>query len=130
VQYNPSYAADVAGLGGADPVVVAAVERLPEPLEAGGHPLDPRLGGDAAGRGRLHDGLAVLVHAHQKMDLVPPHPAVARDGVGPDLFEGVAQVWVAVAVVNRRCQVVLGQGLTVQEQRGGTGRRESGPRAG
>jgi len=39
----------------------------------------------------------MLVHTHQKMDAIAPQPSVPGDGVSPDLFEGVAQVRIAMA---------------------------------
>src|SRR5437868_11043689 len=38
--------AGVAGLGGADPVIVAAIQSAPELSKAIGHPIDPELGGN------------------------------------------------------------------------------------
>src|SRR5690349_18103908 len=47
----------------------------------------------------------MLVHSHEKMDLVPPEAMIARDRVGADLLVGVTNVWVAVRVIDRRRQV-------------------------
>jgi hypothetical protein len=50
----------------------------------------------------------VLVHPHEEMDLITPEPAVARDAVGPHLFQRVTQVRVAVGVVDGGGDVELG----------------------
>ena len=57
---------------------------------------------------RLDHGLGVLVHPHQEVDVVPPQPAVARDAVGADLLQRVAQMGVAVGVVDGGGEVELG----------------------
>jgi hypothetical protein len=102
------YGTKVARLSGADPVVVATAQSAPELGEARRHAVDPLLRLHARpGRG-LQDGLAVFVHSHEKMDLISAEPPVARDRVGADLLQGVAQVRVTVGVVDRSGQVELG----------------------
>src|SRR6266550_1340186 len=49
---------------------------------------------------RLDDGLAMLVHPHEKMHLIAPQPAIARDAVGADFLQGVPQVGIAVGVID------------------------------
>ena len=46
------------------------------------------------------DLLAVLVHPDQKMDVVAEEAVIARYGVGADLFECVAEMGVAIGIVN------------------------------
>src|SRR2546421_32045 len=99
--------AGVSRLGGADPVVVRAVEAAPIVGEAGRHAIDPRLRRYAGAGGGLDHGLAVLVHPHQEVDVVAAQPVIARDTVGTDLLEGVPQMRLAVRVVDGRRQVEL-----------------------
>src|SRR4051812_18484697 len=56
--------ASMARLGGADPIVVAALQPPPELLEAASHPIHPLLRPHLGASGSLQDGLAVLVHPH------------------------------------------------------------------
>ena len=90
-----------------DPVVVAAPEVGPILGEQPGHPVHPGARRHPRPLGGLDHRLAVLVHAHQKMDLVAAQPAVPRDAVRPDLLEGVPQMGVAVRVVDGGCQIEL-----------------------
>ena len=46
--------------------------------------------------GRLRDLLPVLVHPDEEVDVVAAQPVKARDRVGADLLEGVAEVRVAM----------------------------------
>ena len=90
----------VAGLGGADEVVVGEAEVLGErePLEgelvAVGHGIL------ALGGGGLLDLLAVLVKAGDEEDLLAHGTMGASDDVGDDLFVGVPEVGCAVGVVD------------------------------
>src|SRR5882762_1164752 len=98
-------AAHVARLRRADPVVVAALEPAPVVGEGLRHPVDPlarRNGG--AGR-RLNHRLAVLVHPHEKMDLVAAQPVIAGDTVGADFLQGVAEVGIAIGVIDGGSEV-------------------------
>ena len=58
--------------------------------------------------GRLQHRLRVLVHAHEEVDVVAPEAPVARDAVGADLLERVAEMGVAVGVVDGGGEVELG----------------------
>src|SRR5438105_15881715 len=68
------HAADVPGLGRANPVVVAALESPPVVGERRGHPVYPRLRRHAATGGGLDHRLTVLVHPHQEMNVVAAQP--------------------------------------------------------
>ncbi len=100
-------AADVTRLGGANPVVVAAPQPLPVSREHLRHPVHPCLRRHLRARGGLDHGLAVLVHPHQEVDVVLLEAAIARDAVGPDFLERVAQVGVAVGIIDRGGEVEL-----------------------
>src|SRR5919197_950602 len=86
-----------------------AIPSLVRVLEGGGDAIDERLWRDAAFIRRLLHLLPVLVHPHQEMDVVTGQPAITGDGVGADLLEGVAEVRIAVGVIDRRCEEELGQ---------------------
>ena len=82
----------MAGLGGADEVVVGDVEQLPglaEPL-AGAVGVLP--GRDAVGLGRPLHLEAVLVGAGEEEDVVAEQAVPAGQGVGGDRRVGVADV--------------------------------------
>ncbi len=96
-------------LGRADPVVVAALQAAPIALEGRGHPVDPDLRLEPVLLGRLQHRLRMLVHAHEEVDVVAAKATVARDAVGADLLERVAEVRVAVGVVDGGREVELGQ---------------------
>ena len=95
-------------VGGPDPVVVAALQPLPEALEPRRHEVHPGLGLDLVLFGGLEHGLGVLVHAHEEMDVVAPEPPVTRDAVGAHLLERVAEMGVAVGIVDGGREVKLG----------------------
>ena len=62
--------------------------------------VDELLWRNAALRGGLRDLLPVLVEARQELDVVAAHAAISRDGVGADLLERVADVRIAIRVVD------------------------------
>ena len=109
--------ARVPRLGGADPVVVAAVEPAPVAHEGIGHAVDPRLRRHLCAGGGVDHGLAVLVHSHQEVHVVAAQAAVAGDAVRADLLERVAEVRLAVRVVDRGREVELGRQLTARSAR-------------
>src|SRR5206468_1966575 len=76
------HSADVARLGRTDPIVITAEQPAPVVGERRGHPIHPFARGNVGPGGRLDDGLAMLVHPHEKMHLISPQPAIARDTVG------------------------------------------------
>jgi hypothetical protein len=100
--------ARVPRLRGANPVVVRAAEAAPVLGECSGHAVDPRMRRDAGARGRLDHRLAVLVHPHQEMDVVPAQPVIAGDAVRADLLERVPEMRLAIRVVDRRREIELG----------------------
>ena len=91
----------VAGLGGADEVVVADVEQLPGLAEAGAGAVGLLLGGDAVGLGRALHLEAVLVGAGEEEDVVAEQAVPAGEGVGGDRRVGVPDVGHVVHVVDR-----------------------------
>src|SRR6185503_13314565 len=102
------HATHMPGLGSADPVIVAALEPAPVVGEDRSHPVDPLPRRHAAALGRLNHRLAVLVHPHQKAHLVAAQAPIARDRVGPDFFQGVPQVGIAVGVIDGGREIELG----------------------
>ncbi len=93
-------AAFVRRLGGADEPIVRDPEPQPGVLEAGRDLIDELLRRDAALGRRLGDLLSVLVHPHEKMDVVAGEALVSRDGVGADFLESVTEVRIAIGVIN------------------------------
>src|SRR2546423_11191778 len=97
----------MARLRGADPVVIAALELAPIVGECSGHAVDPLAWRDATARRRLNDGLAVLVHAHEEMHLTSSQAMIAGDAVRANLFQRVAQVGIAIGVIDGGGEVEL-----------------------
>jgi len=95
----------VAGLGGADEVVVAEPELVEVGLERAGHLVDELLGRLARRLGGAGDLLAVLVGAGEEVRPVAREPVVAGDGVAADGRVDVPDVRLAVGVVDRRRKV-------------------------
>jgi hypothetical protein len=74
----------VAGLGGADEVVVGDVQPLPRVGELGGDLVGERLRRLAGGVGGLLDLEAVLVGAGEELHVVAQQPVPARERVADD----------------------------------------------
>src|SRR6185503_4352814 len=100
-------AAHVPRLRRADPIVVAALEPAPVVGERFGHAVDPLARGDVAARGRLNHRLAVLIHPHEIVHLVAAQPVVAGDAVRADLLQRVAEVRIAIRVIDGGREVDL-----------------------
>src|SRR5579885_2516757 len=99
-------AADVVPrLAGLDEVVVADLQGAPDLLELAGHVVAVRLGVLAKLRRPLRYLDGVLVVAHEEVDAVALHAAVAGLHVGAELLEGGADVRPAVGVVDGGGQV-------------------------
>src|SRR5262249_16032981 len=81
-------------------VVVAASPAAAGIGERLRHAIDPFARRDLGARGRLEHRLAVLVHSHEKMDLVPAQAAIAGDGVRADLLQRMPQMGIAVGVID------------------------------
>ena len=95
----------VAGLGGADEVVVADVQQLPGLAVAGAGDVGLLLGAEAVllgGPGHLQ---AVLVGPGQEEDVLAEQPVPPGQAVGDDRGVGVADVGRVVDVVDRRRDV-------------------------
>ncbi len=86
--------------GGPDELIVGDRQPLPHRLEAPRHLVYQLLRRQRRRRGGLGHLLPMLVHADQEPDVVAPESVVPRDRVGPDLLVGVAEVWVAVGVID------------------------------
>jgi hypothetical protein len=104
----------VVGVGGADELVVADPELVPERLEAAADLVGVLLGGASPAFGRLFDLLAVFIGPGEEEGLQPRHAGVDRQGVGDDGGVGVADVGDVVDVIDGRGDVgffaVLGHG--------------------
>ncbi len=101
----------VAGLAGADEVVVRDVEQLPGVAEALGGAVGPLERRDPVGLGRPLDLQAVLVGAGEEERVVAQQPVPPGDRVRDDGRVRVPDVGRVVHVIDRRRQVELGHGL-------------------
>ncbi len=110
----------VAGLAGADEVVVRDVEQLPGVAEALGRAVGPLERGDAVGLGRPLDLEAVLVGAGEEERVVAEQAVPPGDRVGDDGRVGVPDVGRVVHVVDRRRHVELGHGVREYRRPGST----------
>src|SRR4029079_7021742 len=99
----------VRGIGRADELVIGDAEQTPDLLRALGDRVYQLLWRDSSFRGSLRDFLAVLVHAHQKVDRVSLETVIPGDDVGADLLIGVSLMRIRGGVVDRGGEVVLGQ---------------------
>ena len=97
----------MAGVGGADVVVVGDAHAVPEGAELGGDLVGELLRRDAGGGGGALDLLAVLVGAGEEVGVVAEEAVAAGDDVGDDGGVGVADVGARVDVVDRRGEVEL-----------------------
>src|SRR5262249_26557672 len=91
--------------GGAHEAVIRDRQPAPHVFEATGDAVYEFLRRDAALGRCLRDLLSVLVEAGQEVDVVASHAPIARDDVGSDLLVRVADVRVAVCVVDRGREV-------------------------
>ena len=98
----------MARLGGADELIVRAVEQRRHLLEARGVAVDQLLRRDAFLRGGLRDLDAVLVGAGEEEHVVAVEPLETRDRVGRDDLVAIADVRRAVRVRDRGRDVVAG----------------------
>ncbi len=104
----------VAGLGGADEVVVGHVEQVGRGPEAGAVGVGQGLGVEALGVGRLLVLQPVLVGAGDEAHVVAQQPVPPGDGVADDDLVGVADVGRVVDVADRRREVeALGHDLNL-----------------
>ncbi len=97
----------MAPFGGADEVVVADVELLPEIVMVGDHAVCQLDGQDPFLRRRTLDLLAVLIRACQKPDVIPHAAPVARCHVRDHVLVHVSDVRIVVDVVDGRGDVEL-----------------------
>ena len=94
-------------VGRADELIVGDAELLPHRLEVIGERIDERLRRDPLRLRGLFDLLPVLVHADEEVHVVAAQAPIARDRVRADLLVRVAEVWVAVRVVDGGGEEVL-----------------------
>ena len=88
-------------VGRANELVVRDAEPSPHRLKALGERVDERLRRRGPCLGGLLDLLAVLVHPDQEMHVVAEQAPIPGDGVRADLLVRVAEMRVAVRVVDR-----------------------------
>ncbi len=93
---------DVAGLRGADEIIVGEVQRPRHLPKMGGVLIAKSLGLHPGGDGGFLDLLAVFVSAGQEVHIEPVQALKARHHVGRDRLVGMAQVRQAVHIGNRR----------------------------
>ena len=86
--------------GRADELVAGHGQPVPRRFEPASDAIDEGLWCDPVGRRRLRHLLAVLVHAHEEPDVVTAEDGDNGDAVGSHLLEGMAEVRVAVGVVD------------------------------
>ena len=91
----------VARLGGADEIVVGQFQFFRERLPIGRQLVAIGLRRFAFRLRGLLDLLAVLIQAGQEENLLPQAAPRPRDHVGDDFFVGVAEMRLAVDVINR-----------------------------
>ena len=91
----------VARLGGADEIVIGEFEFFGECLPVGGERIAIGLRIFFIGLRGLLDFLAVFVEPGEEEDFLAEAAAGAGDDVGDDLLVGVAEVRLAVHVINR-----------------------------
>ena len=96
----------VARLGGADEIVVRAIELFHHGLEARHVALDQLARRQVFLGRRLQHFDAVLVGAGEKKDVTAVEPHEARDRVGGDRLVGVADMRRAVRIGNRGGDVI------------------------
>src|SRR6266516_7616584 len=91
----------VSRLGSADEIVVGQIEFSGNLLPERSHFVAVRLGTFAGAECGLLHLLPVLIQASQKKNIVAQAAVGAGDDIGNDLFVGVAEMRLAVDVVNR-----------------------------
>ena len=95
----------VGRVGGADVVVVADVQVVPGPAEAGADLVHELLDRQARGGGGFQHLVAVLVGAGLEADLLPQEAVEAGQGIGHHRGVGVADVGLGVDVIDGRGEV-------------------------
>ena len=86
--------------GRANELIVADVQALPRLLKPIGNFVDEHLRRNAALYGGLLHFVTVFVHSHEEMHVVTAKPVVSGNNIGADFLEGVADVWIAVRVID------------------------------
>ena len=90
----------MAVVGGFGPAVEFESEFVPEPEEAFGVSFGESGDVDAFGLGRFHHLLSVLIDAGEVVSLLALETSVAGENIGEDFFVSVANVGLAVGVVD------------------------------
>ncbi len=105
------------GLGGANEIIVADIDLFPEFLEDFDHGIGKDIGLDILGGGGFDDFDPVLVGAGEEECLLAAAAMEAGQGVGGDGGVGVAEMGLAVGIVNRRRDVKgLAHGGTISNE--------------
>ena len=94
-------------LGGADEIIIGAVEGLQHLAEHGGVPVRQLNRRDAFLDGRLLHFLAMLVCAGQEKHILALQPRKPRQNIGRNGRVGVADMGHAVGIEDRGCKVIL-----------------------
>ena len=95
----------VVRLGGANELIVRNAESGPDRLKARRDFIGEGLRRHAILRRGLLHLLAMFVHADQQMHVVAALATIARDHIGADLLERVAQMWIAIRVIDGGGQI-------------------------
>ena len=95
----------MARLGGADKIVIRQLQFFYKRLPVGGERIAIFLRIFLLRERRLLDFLAVFVEAGQKKNFLSQAAPCAGDDIGDDFFVGVAEVRLAVHIINRRGDV-------------------------
>ena len=102
-------AALVRGIRGPNELIIRDRQPAPHLLKDAGDAIHERLRRHAAFIGRLLHLLAMLVHPHQEVDVVTSQAVITGNDVGADLLERMAEMRIAVSIVDRRREKELGQ---------------------
>ena len=97
--------AHVGRVGGADVVVVADIQAVPGPAEAGADLVHEVLDRQAHGGGGFQDLVAVFVGAGLEAHLLPQEAVAAGQGISHHRGVGVADVGLGVDVIDGRGEV-------------------------
>ena len=102
---NALHRGDMIRIRCADETGIGDPHEIPNAFDLARNAVDIFLGADARLFGAAFDFLAVLVRAGQKEDVISALALIPRDGIGCDGFIGVADVRLAGAVCDCRCNI-------------------------
>jgi len=95
----------VAGFGCPNEIIVGNLELLPQLLETHDRPIAVLLRVDAVLCGGLLDLLAVLIRPGKEECRAVQKAVVTGQNIGQNRGIGMADVWLIIDVVDRRCDV-------------------------